>query len=342
MTANTDGAGGGTYGAIDQKMPTAEAGSGGGGGGSQQSLPFTTGFYYGAGGGGGAGGGFVDLTTQATIRITGTIDAQGGRGGNGGGPGGAFYGSGGGGGGGSGGGIRLLTPGSVILGAGAILNAAGGNGGSSQTNPAGGAVANNGGGGGVGRIVMEDSDSVIVGIGGATVTPADGATGFYRGLFDATRFKGGGIRPFMVSQIMDMGPFAPNYVTAAAADFIAGIPVISSRGVGKTSIFIEAEGYLANPDGSASTTGTGWRNVGYFVDSGAETAPNFFANASPPPADVAPAGGLLPGNLGGTIQSLNGNEFMRMRITFFLPTTVGPFDPGPYIDRWTLNFTFDQ
>ncbi|MBL9086972.1 MAG: Ig-like domain-containing protein [Planctomycetia bacterium] len=342
MTANTDGAGGGTYGTLDGKMPTAEAGSGGGGGGSQQSLPFTTGFYYGAGGGGGAGGGFVDLTTQATIRITGTVDAQGGRGGNGGGPGGAFYGSGGGGGGGSGGGIRLLTPGSVILGAGAILNAAGGNGGSSQTNPAGGAVANNGGAGGVGRIVMEDSDSVIVGIGGATVTPADGATGFYRGVFDATRFKGGGIRPFMVSQIMDMGPFSPSYITATAADFIAGIPVISSRGVGNTSIFIEAEGFLANPDGTASNTGTGWRNVGYFTDSGAETAPNFVANAAPPAPDVASAGGLLPGNAGGTIQSLDGNEFMRMRITFFLASNVGPFDPGPYIDRWVLNFTYDQ
>lgn len=343
MSTNVDGAAGGTYGDITGRMPTAEAGSGGGGGGSNQSLPFTTGFYYGAGGGGGAGGGFIDLTTQATIRIFGSVDAAGSRGGNGGSPGGAFYGSGGGGGGGSGGGIRLLTPGQVILGAGALLTTAGGNGGTSSANPAGGALANNGGAGGVGRIVIEDSDSVIQGIGGATVLPADGSPGFYRGVFDATRFKGGGIRPFVVTQVIDMGPYAPNYVTATAADFIAGVPVIASRGVGKPSIFVEAEGFPANPDGSASNVGTGWRSVGYFNDSGAETAPLWVANASPPPADVASAGGLLPGNVpGSSFPQLNGNEFMRFRITFFLATTMGPFDSGPYVDRWTVNFTYDQ
>jgi len=343
MTANVDGAAGGTYGDNSGRMPTAEAGSGGGGGGSNQSLPFGTGFYYGTGGGGGAGGGFVDLTTQATIRIFGSIDAQGGRGGNGGSPGGAFYGSGGGGGGGSGGGIRLLTPGSVVLGAGAVLTTAGGAGGTSSVYPAGGATANNGGAGGVGRIVIEDADSVIQGIGGATVVPADGAPGFYRGVFDATRFKGGGIRPFAVTLVMDMGPYAPTFLSATAADFIAGIPGVATRGVGLTSIFVEAEGFPANPDGTASAVGTGWHSVGYFTDSGAETAPIFVADLAPPPADVASAGGLLPGNIpGSTFPMLSGREFLRFRFTFFLPTTVGPFDPGPYVDRWQVNFTYDQ
>lgn len=341
MAGTPDGAAGGVYGDPTGRMPTPSAGSGGGGGGSNQSLPFTTGFYYGAGGGGGAGGGFVDITTQATIRVLGTIDARGGNGGTGGNPGGAFYGGGGGGGGGSGGGIRLLTPGSIVVGAGAIITTQGGAGGGSTANVAYGAVANIGGAGGAGRIVLEDADSVIIGLGGATVVPGDGTAGFYRGVFDATRFQGGGIRPFLVSEKFDIGPYAPQFLAPLAADFIAGVPVEAARGVGATAMFIEAEGFLALPDGTPAATGTGWRTIGRFVDSGAVTAPNWLVNSVPP--DVAGLGGILPGNVApGGIHQLNDHQFVRIRITFFLKSGMGPFDPGPYIDRWSINFTYDQ
>jgi hypothetical protein len=162
-------------------------------------------------------------------------------------------------------------------------------------------------------------------------------------VFDATRFKGGGARPFLLTTPIDMGPYAPSYLTPTAADFIAGIPNIASRGTGKTSIFIEAEGFAANADGTASNVGTGWRAIGYFTDSGAEPAPTWVPNAVPPGADVNPAGGILPGNvLPAGFSQLNGREFVRFRFTFFLSSTMGPFDPGPYIDRWTVNFTYDQ
>jgi hypothetical protein len=342
MDANVDGQAGSTYGNSDGRMRTAEAGSGGGGGGSDTAAPFTTGFYYGTGGGGGAGGGFVDLTTQSDIRNVGTIDAAGGRGGNGGGPGAGFYGSGGGGGGGSGGGIRLLTPAAIQIGAGALLTVAGGGGGGSQAYPANGATANNGGSGGVGRIAFEDGDSVISGLGGATIIPTEGSSGFYRGVFDATRFQGGGLRPFAVTQLIDIGPFSPTYLVPVAADFLAGIPAISSRVDGDVGIFIEAQGFTANPDGTPTTISTGWKNVGYFNDSGSEQVPTWVPSATPPPLDVASAGGILPGNTGGDITDLNGRQFVQFRFTFFLPPTIGPFDPGPYVDRWTLRFTYDQ
>jgi hypothetical protein len=339
-----DGNPGGTYGDVGGSMPVAEGGSGGGAGGPSCEVPFWTGSssLSATGGGGGAGGGFVDLTTQASIRVFGTIDAAGSRGGNGvaGNGTGGFSGAGGGGGGGSGGGIRLLTPGSITFGAGAVLTAAGGAGG---TSPAyvvapSTATANPGGPGGVGRIVLEDGDSVITGFAGAALTPTEGATGFYRGVFDPSRFQGGGLRPVAITELIDVGPFSPSYVPPVAADFVAGIPASASRGSGNTSIFIEAEGFAANPDGTPAAVGTGWKSVGYFVDSGSELVPTWVPNATPPPGDVT----ILPGNGGGSIVDLDGNEFVRLRITFFLPSTVGPFDPGPYIDRWTLRFSYDQ
>jgi hypothetical protein len=39
---------------------------------------------------------------------------------------------------------------------------------------------------------------------------------------------------------------------------------------------------------------------------------------------------------------LAGLEFVRFRVTFFLPSTMGPFDAGPYLDRWSVRFTYDQ
>ena len=28
--------------------------------------------------------------------------------------------------------------------------------------------------------------------------------------------------------------------------------------------------------------------------------------------------------------------------SFYLASTMGPFDAGPYIDRWTLHYSYDQ
>ena len=66
--------------------------------------------------------------------------------------------------------------------------------------------------------------------------PGEGAAGFYRGVFDATRFQGGGLRPTLVTRVIDAGPFAPVFLSPTAADFVAGIPLVSSRGMGRTTI----------------------------------------------------------------------------------------------------------
>jgi hypothetical protein len=84
---------------------------------------------------------------------------------------------------------------------------------------------------------------------------------------------------------------------------------------------------------------TGWKSVGYFTDSGSELFPNWVPSAKPPLADV---GTLLPGNTGDGITALDGRQYLRLRITFFLPGNFGPFDPGPYLDRWNLYFQYDQ
>jgi hypothetical protein len=339
-----------------------EAGSGGGGGGTGSTSPYSTNatFVQATGGGGGAGGGFVDFTASGDIIVSGSIDARGGNGGNGvpvAANGVQFGGGGGGGGGGSGGGIRLLTPSRIRLAAGASIRVDGGIGGTSpQFLPT--APANPGGNGGVGRLTLEDADSVIEGYAGATVIPLDGQPGFYRGPFDSTRFKGGGSKPFMVSQLIDMGPANPIYLPANQTynvvpvpapgvprqDFIANIPAIASRGVGKTSIFVEVQGYSANADGTANLlTPTGWKSVGYFTDSGSAPFPNWTVDAAPPVADVAPLGGILSGNNGNGVGLINGRQFMQMRITFFLnAATMGPFDAGPSIDQWELNFSYNQ
>jgi hypothetical protein len=46
---------------------------------------------------------------------------------------------------------------------------------------------------------MEDGDSTVTGLTTATLAPNEGQPGFYRGIFDAGRFKGGGL--------MSMGGF---------------------------------------------------------------------------------------------------------------------------------------
>ncbi len=353
MDAFVDGVGGTTTGDPTGRMRTAETGSGGGGGGP---AVWASQNVAGTGGSGGAGGGFVDLTSSSNITILGTVDAAGSRGGplsatiiSG--PAFAFYGGGGGGGGGSGGGIRILSPKHVTLGPTTVLTTAGGLGGSTPF-LAGFNVANPGGAGGLGRIAIEDSDSVIAGIGSATLIPGEGApAGFYRGPFDATRFQGGGLQPVVISSLIDTGPVSPQFIapdqtyagTPVAApgtprvDFAAGIPLIASRGVGKTGILLEVQGFAALPDGTASSVGTGWRAIGYFKDSGAETFPTWTLGL-PPPADVpAPSDSAGIG-----FGALNGRQFVQFRITFYLKSGMGPFDAGPYLDRWDFYYSYDQ
>ena len=108
-------------------------------------------------------------------------------------------------------------------------------------------------------------------------------------------------------------------------------------------MFIEVQGYLANSDGTPNlASATGWKSVGYFRDSGSETFPIWTANVQPPAGDIAYANGILPGNTGNGISLINGREFFQFRITFYLSPTIGVFDSGPYIDRWTLNLQYDQ
>jgi hypothetical protein len=339
------GRGGGTYGTA--QMVGAEAGSGGGGGGMARPRPWTTGSFASAvGGGGGAGGGFIDFTSSRDIHVLGTIDAAGSRGGNGAN---SFYQSGGGGGGGSGGGVRILTPGMVEFGPATVVTVAGGIAGQGgQPGIGSPGIANPGGPGAVGRIVIEDDDSVITGFNGAaSVVPTEGASGFFRGPFNAARFVGGGLRPVVVTDLVDMGPRAPDYLSPIQSygvqeDFIAGVPTVASRGPGKTSIFIEAQGFLTKPDGSVDmTSATGWKSVGYFTDSGSELFPTWVAGAAPPPTDV-PTSQLQPGNNGNGIALLNGRQFLQLRISFFLSQSQGPNDPGPYLDRWTPYIQYDQ
>jgi len=331
----TDGIGGSSYGTGDEadRLLVPFAGSGGGASGAGYSS-YTD--ERCAGGAGGAGGGFVDITAAGDVRIHGTIDAAGGKGGRGTlSPWGQEHESSGGGGGG-GGGIRILTPRDITV-SGGTLTAAGGLGGVGAVGTVYPGPRNNGGAGGNGRIVLEDSDSVIAGLGGATVSPGEGEEGFYRGVFDGTRFKGGGTMPLATSDIFPVGPLNPTYSAPVQADFTAGIPTIGSRGVGKTSLFIEAQGFQMKTDGTVDLpSATGWKTVGYFKDSSIENAPVWVPDAAP--GDVT----LPTDNTGGTLLSLNGREFIQLRFTIYLPSGVGPDDAGPYVDTWHIRFQSNQ
>lgn len=330
-----DGAGGGAYGNGDEadRLLVPFAGSGGGAAGAAYS-GYTD--ERCSGGSGGAGGGFVDITASGDVNIQGTIDAAGGKGGNGVLSPWGQEGESSGGGGGSGGGIRILTPRDIVV-SGATITAAGGVGGVGAVGTVHLGPRNNGGAGGNGRIVLEDSDSVISGIGSATVSPGEGDDGFYRGVFDGTRFKGGGSTPVAFSDIFPIGPFNPKYAVPAQRDFEAGIPVEGSRGAGKTGLFIEAQGFEINPDGSIDLgSATGWKTVGYFKDSGVDSLPTWVPDLSP--VDVT----LPLDNEGGTIQDLDGREFIQLRFTIYLPTGTAPEDPGAYVDTWVIRYESDQ
>ncbi|MDF1702713.1 MAG: Ig-like domain-containing protein [Planctomycetota bacterium] len=348
-----DGVAGAKYGDDTGKMLTPEAGSGGGAGGELR--PFTGTVGRGPGGAGGAGGGFVDLTSGGDILINGTLEAAGSVGGSN--PGGNFnpnysWNPGvGGGGGGSGGGIRLLTPNDIILGATGVVTAAGGAGGAGGTSQGVvGPPINTGGEGGAGRICMEDGNSIITGLASAGVTPAEGSPGFYRGVFNANRFQGGGLTPVAISDIFAVGPFDPDYITPqqiypATTDFDAGTTPIASIGPGKTVMMIEMRGYQMLPDGLPDTTGvialpTAWHTVGHFTDSGIDIQPTWVLG-QPPLADI---GGTLPtGNTGVFgIDNLDSCEYVQLRITIYLASGSGPVDPGHWLDNWTIRFQSDQ
>jgi hypothetical protein len=324
------------------KMFTPSAGSGGGGGGYHTFNSFQG--YDGTGGAGGSGGGFIDLTSNEDIRIFGTIDAAGSRGGNASNPyTTSFNSGGGGGGGGSGGGIRMLTPEDINI-TGATITAAGGVGGSATGNG-----PNSGGSGGLGRIVLEDGDSVITGLGSANLLPAEGATGFYRGGFDAARFQGGGLTPQVLTAVFNVGPRSPlyedpvqDYSPGGQTDFIAAIPATGTRGFNRVAITIEARAFPMTADGEPDlSAGTGYYTIGYFADSGAEQFPTWVSGESAawPTGDI---GARPADNVGDGITNLNGRPFMQLRVTFHLPSTMGPFDPGPILDEWLIRFTFDQ
>jgi hypothetical protein len=339
------GLGGETYplGANADKLFLPSAGSGGGGGG--HFLHSSSSFDHHTGGAGGAGGGFVDLTANGDIRVFGVIDAAGSRGGNGIGPFG-FAGGTGGGGGGSGGGVRLLTPQDIAL-TGGTITTLGGAGGLGQVAASG--TKNNGGAGGIGRIALEDGDSVITGIGTALLSPSEGTEGFYRGGFDASRFKGGGLTPQVLTGLFNVGPRSPtyevpmqDYSAGGIQDFLANIPAATTRGLNRVSITIEARGFPITAEGAPDTTsGTGYYLVGYFTDSGSAEFPNWTAGeaATWPAADIGPR---PSDNVGDGLTNLDGFPFLQLRITFYLPPTVGPFDPGPILDEWTIRFTYDQ
>lgn len=346
----SNGFGGTAYGDDTNKLMEPEAGAGGGSSGAGTTAPFNTSSSYGtSGGGGGAGGGFVDLTSSGSIEIYGSILSVGGSGGSGSGF--SAYGASAGAGGGSGGAIRILTPNSITMTDTAVLSTAGGTGGTGYNPYSNAGNRNDGGDGGHGRIALEDADSIISGLSSANVTPSEGQVGFYRGLFNANRFQGGGLEPRAVTDLIVVGNYSgfdPEFLEPVQSyggqvDFKVGIPIAGSPGAGATAIFVEARGYQMLPNGSEDlASATDWVSVGYFRDSGVEIAPTWFSGH---PGDV----GVPPDNTGGAggFTELNGlgaggHEFVQFRFTMFLPPSVGPFDPGAYLDDWLVRFSYDQ
>jgi hypothetical protein len=333
------GTGGAIVGTLQMFLPSAGGGGGGGGSNTQTASTFIG--YDGGGGGGGGGGGFIDFTSASSITVNGIINAQGGTGGSGEGPHNFYLGAGGAGGG-AGGGVRMLTPGTINITGAQILCTGGANG--IGYTPSGG-TANHGGVGGVGRIALEDSDGIIDGLNAATLTPAPGGGptgGFWTGPFDPTRFAAGARTPALTTGVFFVGPANPDYnPLPVVADFVANIPSGSDRGVGKTSILIEAQGFQLLPDGTYNPgSATGWRTVGHITHSGLASSPNW-VNGNPPVIDIPT---LPPGNPGGasSINMFDTCEFLQLRITFYLNNTMGPFDPGPYLDDWTIRFDYNQ
>jgi hypothetical protein len=321
--------------AAGTRMAMPAAGGGGGAGGNEEWSGSYAGIYSTGGGGGGAGGGFVDITCSGNISIYGTIDAAGSSGGSGGST--NYYAGPGGGGGGAGGGIRLITSADIVLSGTTLLTAAGGAGGNSPLGSSGsGGPQNHGAPGGVGRIVLEDKDSIIDGMLDATVYPGEGEDGFYRGQFDPTRFRGGGLGGTAVSGPVLVGPLgAAAFVPPEATNFSCAIPVNAAIPPNGTSILIEAAGYPILADGGVDYSGGDqWYTIGYFATSGAPNDPSWNEGSNPPDLSVL--------NAGSGIENLDGSSYVRFRITMKLAPTVTPTTPGPWMDWMRLDFTFDR
>ncbi|MDF1702714.1 MAG: hypothetical protein P1V36_16320, partial [Planctomycetota bacterium] len=150
-----------------------------------------------------------------------------------------------------------------------------------------------------------------------------------------------GLTPSAVTDRFAVGPLNPQFLdpiqdVGVQEDFAAGVPSLGAPGNGNTAILIEARGFQMLPDGTADAgSATAWFTVGHFKDVGIETLPLWslaHPGDVPVPADNAGAG----------IVNLNGSEFLQLRISMFLPPTVGPFDPGAVLDRWSIRFTHDQ
>ena len=155
----------------------------------------------------------------------------------------------------------------------------------------------------------------------------------------------------IISTLIDTGPTSPTYLApdqtyagvpvpapgTPRVDFLAGIPLVAARPGGLTGMIIEIQGFDANADGTPAAVGTGWKAIGYFKDSGAETFPTWTAGY-PPVLDVpTPSGGTAGG-----LAAVNGKQFVQFRINFYLKNGMGPFDPGPYLDRWNFHYQYNQ
>ncbi|MFV1958128.1 MAG: hypothetical protein ACC662_01815, partial [Planctomycetota bacterium] len=230
------------------------------------------------------------------------------------------------------------TPGKIALATTTVLTAAGGTGGpTSTTSPP---PFNRGGAGSVGRIVLEDGDSVVTGLSKASVTPGEGNRGFYRGSFDPTRFADAP-DAVALTQPFFLGPLEPVLLDPVPSDFVAGVPAVSAVGHGHTAILLEARGLPIRADGLPDTAAaTGWVTVGYFEDISAPTAPRWVASTQPP--DMTPAAD----NTGVGLATLNlpagGSPYLQVRLTFRLADDVGPSDPGPWLDHWGIRFDYDR
>ena len=207
---------------------------------------------------------------------------------------------------------------------------------------------NPGGAGGLGRIVLEDGDSVITGFSDASVIPGEGADGFYRGQFDPERFSGGGLNTEALTLPLLAGPIpvpgiSPAYQELVTSDIVAGIPQAASRGLGATGILVEARGWQMTTEGEIDEAQgpTEWSTLGSFADSGIPNMPTWKpADTDGIPMDIV-LGPDNPGiNLG--TADLVGFAYIQVRLTFYLPITATPLTAGPYVDRLTLPFTYDQ
>ncbi len=336
------GLGGAPYDALNTRLTTPVGGSGGGAAGEVR--PFSGNAGRGTGGAGGAGGGFIGITAGGSITILGTIDCAGSPGGDGAtqpfNPNYTQQPGTGGGGGGSGGGIRLLTPKDITLGPLTTLTTAGGGGGAGGQAQQNVPPVNPGGRGADGRIVLEDSNAEITGLVAASLVPTEGEAGFYRGVFDPTRFKGGGLSPFATTEPILMGPFDPQFSEPIQSDFVAGVPTMTSPGIGEVAVLVEARGFEVQLDGLRAPTGPEWRTIGHMLDSGVENAPTWVGGH---PAGLARTLDNIGTALIDNLASLNGNEYIQFRFTFYLsPLGISATDPGAFLDDWTIRFTSDN